>query len=58
MNVLWWDVRAVYAGCVYSFAGCGVVVTPLGTILFSWFKLPVSGIINMVTIYACEMGPD
>jgi len=50
MNVLWWDVLAIYAGCVHSFAGCGIVVIPLRTILFSQFKLPVIGITNMVTI--------
>ena len=50
MNVVWWDVLAMYAGCVHSFASCGIVVMPLGTILFSQFKLPVSGITNMVTI--------
>jgi hypothetical protein len=41
MNVLWWDVLAMYADCVRSFAGCGIVM-PLGNILFSQFKLPVS----------------
>jgi hypothetical protein len=38
MNDIWWDVLAVYAGYVLSFVGCGIVM-PLGTILFSQFKL-------------------
>ena len=44
MNDIWWDVLAVYAGYDHSFAGCGIIVMPLGTVLFSQFKLPVSGI--------------
>jgi hypothetical protein len=50
MNDIWWDVLAMYASYVLSFAGCGITVMPLGTVLFSQFKLLVSGITNMVTV--------
>jgi len=45
----------MYAGYVLSFAGCGIIVMPLGTVLFSQFKLLVSGITNMVTIECLTM---
>jgi len=44
MSEIWWDGLAMYAGYVLSFAGCGIIVMPLGTILFSQFKLPASDI--------------